>query len=86
MGPDNRVRWRCRRGLLELDLLLRRFLQQDYADLSPLQTAAFAALVELEDHDLWLLVTQHAQDTQNESAQVLVLLRRALRQQQAIPS
>jgi len=28
MGDFDRVRWRCRRGLLELDLILARFLER----------------------------------------------------------
>ncbi len=54
---DPRLRWRCRRGLLELDLLLAGFLQGPYASLAPAEKCTFAALVELQDRELWALIT-----------------------------
>ncbi|MFL6624178.1 MAG: succinate dehydrogenase assembly factor 2 [Sulfurifustis sp.] len=47
-----RVRWRCRRGLLELDLLLNRFLERDYARLDEREHAAFARLLDTPDPQL----------------------------------
>lgn len=47
-----RVRWRCRRGLLELDLLLQRFLEREYGALSGREHAALARLLELPDPEL----------------------------------
>ena len=46
----NRLYWKCRRGLLELDLVLQRYLQR-YPD-----DASLAALLELPDNDLWDIV------------------------------
>ena len=34
LDPPSRVRWHCRRGMLELDLLLLRFFNARYATLS----------------------------------------------------
>ena len=48
----NKVRWRSRRGMLELDLLLIPFFDEVYRDLSPEQQRAFAALLDQEDPDL----------------------------------
>jgi len=53
----DRIRWHCRRGLLELDLVLSRFL--DSADLGAVpadELEAFKALLELPDNDLWDLL------------------------------
>ncbi len=47
-----RLRWRCRRGLLELDLLLAQFLERDYARLSAGERAALARLLERPDREL----------------------------------
>ncbi|HTW73607.1 MAG TPA: succinate dehydrogenase assembly factor 2 [Steroidobacteraceae bacterium] len=44
-----RLAWRCRRGRLELDLLLQRWLQRRYESATPQQRALFAALLELPD-------------------------------------
>jgi len=52
-----RLRWRCRRGLLELDLLLAAFLENKYALLSPAQQQVFARLLDLSD-DLLLALVQ----------------------------
>lgn len=47
-----RLRWRCRRGLLELDLLFERFLDRSYAGLTPNERAAFAELLQFPDTQL----------------------------------
>jgi antitoxin CptB len=52
----DRLRWKCRRGLLELDLVLERFLQTQAARLSNEDLAALDALLEQGDNDLWDLV------------------------------
>lgn len=49
----NRLRWHCRRGMLELDLVLERFLEENYAGLTVQQRQEFETLLELEDHELW---------------------------------
>ena|SRR5262245_21025917 len=52
-----RLKWHCRRGLLELDVLLERFLNEEYRHLSPAEQATFARLLECTDPELlsWLL-------------------------------
>ena len=46
------LRWRCRRGMKELDVLLLRFLEEDYTAAGvPLQ-AAFEAVLELPDPEI----------------------------------
>lgn len=47
-----KLRWRCRRGLLELDLILGGFLQERYAGLSPAEQRAFEKLLSLPDTNL----------------------------------
>jgi len=48
-----RVRWQCRRGMLELDLLLLSFFDQAYATLSVEQQEAFVALLVFPDQELY---------------------------------
>lgn len=57
MAEHDRIRWRCRRGLLELDIVLDRFLQRELDGLSASDLDAFKRLLELSDNDLWDLVT-----------------------------
>ena len=51
-----RLRWQCRRGLLELDLLFVRFLEQRYSALSVAEQVDFQRLLEQPDQTLlaWL--------------------------------
>lgn len=77
---DNRLQWRCRRGLLELDILLQRFLARHYDELSPRQRDEFAVLVDMQDIDLWHLVTADQPISgELERTHVLGMLRRTLR-------
>ncbi|MBI5613178.1 MAG: succinate dehydrogenase assembly factor 2 [Gammaproteobacteria bacterium] len=59
-----RVRWRCRRGLLELDLALRAFLDRGYTTLTRPEQAAFQRLLEAPDTQLqaWLLGQEECPD------------------------
>ncbi len=49
VGDQSRLQWRCRRGMLELDLLLQDFLAQSYFSLSALELAAFEELLTYSD-------------------------------------
>lgn len=52
----NRLRWRCRRGMLELDALLQSFVEDGYRDLDPSERQAFSRLLGRQDLELfeWL--------------------------------
>lgn len=52
MLSDSTLRWRCRRGKKELDVLLARFVERHLAGLDAAQRAAFERLLALEDEDL----------------------------------
>ncbi len=51
----NRISWKCRRGLLELDLVLARFLKNNSLQQEE-EAEAFRALLDLPDNDLWDIV------------------------------
>ena len=53
----NRLRWRCRRGLLENDLVLERFLAKHAEKLEGERLSAFQTLLEYADDELWGLVS-----------------------------
>ena len=44
--------WQCRRGSLELDLLLKNYLENDYLLATEQKCQQFAELLKLEDDDL----------------------------------
>jgi antitoxin CptB len=48
----SKLRWRCRRGLLENDLFIERFFDRFSATLTVRQAQALGALMELSDNDL----------------------------------
>ena len=52
-----RLRWRCRRGLLELDIVLGRFIEGYYAGLDEAQKVVFDVLLDLPDNTLWDRIT-----------------------------
>ncbi len=52
----NRLRWRCRRGLLENDLILARYLDARGSTMSDGDVAALDRLLDLADDELWNLI------------------------------
>ncbi|MDW8479620.1 MAG: succinate dehydrogenase assembly factor 2 [Xanthomonadales bacterium] len=51
-----RLRWRCRRGMRELDLMLSGWLEARWPSAPASLRAAFVRLLELEDARLWALL------------------------------
>ena len=47
----NRLRWQCRRGLLELDVVLERFLERYGDQLQGERLASFETLLNYADND-----------------------------------
>ncbi|HET9645342.1 MAG TPA: succinate dehydrogenase assembly factor 2 [Burkholderiaceae bacterium] len=58
-----RLKWRCRRGLLENDLILERFFRRYEATLTPGQARALESLMELLDNDLLDLLLARGEPT-----------------------
>jgi antitoxin CptB len=61
MGLDStrlrRLQWRCRRGLLENDLILARFLEARGERLDEAAAAQLSRLLDLADGELWDLLS-----------------------------
>lgn len=72
-----RLRWRCiRRGLLELDLTLTKFLDQEFETLTEPEVEAFKRLAELEDWDFLGLIVGGKELSDPHEAVVLAKLRK----------
>lgn len=72
----NRLRWICnQRSMHEMDVVLGGFLDTHYARLTPAQAAAFAQLADMEDIDLWPLLTGRKPCDDPLRAEVLSMLR-----------
>jgi len=56
-----RLRWRCRRGMLENDLILTRFLDVRGAAMTDADVAALDRLLDLSDNELWDLLSGRAE-------------------------
>lgn len=72
-----RLRWRARRGLLENDLILTRFLDAHEMDLSDTEVAALSQLLDQTDNDLLdLLLARVEPQNALDTAEVHALLTR----------
>lgn len=62
----SRLRWHCRRGMRELDVVLQRYLDQRYPEAPTEEQQAFELLLEEQDPLLLAYLTgrEHPQDSQ----------------------
>ncbi|MGH8078741.1 MAG: succinate dehydrogenase assembly factor 2 [Lysobacter sp.] len=70
-----RLRWRCRRGMRELDQLLSRYLDREWRLASEVERGVFLRLLETEDDKLWHWFMAHETATDVEIAQLVERIR-----------
>lgn len=70
-----RLRWHCRRALLELDLVFQRFWESQGETLTARDEIILARLLALEDHDLWALLSGRAKTEDPALAAMVTRLR-----------
>jgi antitoxin CptB len=68
-----RIRWRCRRGLLELDIVLGRFIEH-YASLNTQQQVLFDTLLDLPDTNLWDMISGKLPALDEDQRELLLLI------------
>lgn len=56
MSEESRLRWLCRRGMKELDVVMTSYLESHYELASEAEKAAFKALLDMHDPDLYALL------------------------------
>lgn len=80
-----RMSWRCRRGLLELDIVLERFVARHYSALTPEAVQCFDTLLDYPDSELWELIVgkQHSQPPHEQA--LLTILRTCAVAEGALP-
>jgi antitoxin CptB len=71
----DRIKWHCRRGLLELDLVLERFVARHLDTLNAAQTDVFVELLAYEDNDLLDMVMGRAEPVNENLSAVLQMMR-----------
>jgi antitoxin CptB len=79
MTPErlNRITWRCRRGMLENDLVLARFLEARGPALTEDEVTMLDRLLDLTDNDLWDLIAGRQEPQDQDVVPVLLQLRAA---------
>ncbi|MCO6411146.1 MAG: succinate dehydrogenase assembly factor 2 [Thiogranum sp.] len=70
-----RMRWKCRRGMLELDLLLRDFLDEGYAALDDAGRHQFDAMLDYPDAVLLEWLMGRIQPADKDVAQLVATIR-----------
>jgi antitoxin CptB len=74
-----RLRWQCRRGMLELDLLLDRFLENGYSTLTGQEKATFNRFLGYQDQILYDWLMGHAVPADPELRGLAARIRQAAR-------
>ena len=70
-----RLRWRCRRGMRELDQLFERYLERAWRQASEAERGVFLRLLEVEDDKLWHWFMGHDTPTDAELAELVTRIR-----------
>jgi len=73
----SRLRWQCRRGMLELDLMLQPFCDNDYLLLSKAEQKAFQLLLTTPDQDLLEYLMEQKTPDNKDVADVVIKIRKA---------
>jgi antitoxin CptB len=73
----NRLRWRCRRGILENDLILTRFLDSRGDRITDAELAALESILQLNDNDLWEMLSGRQEPADRSVLQLVERLRAA---------
>ena len=71
-----RLRWRCRRGMRELDQLLGWYLDARYEKVDDAAKAAFSTLLDQQDPQLWNWLSGQAVPTQVDWRSIIDEIRR----------
>ena len=66
MSDLSRLRWRCRRGIKEMDLVFQGFLEQEYQQLNEQNKALFEKILDESDLDIldWILGRKDVTNTE----------------------
>ncbi|MGH8313469.1 MAG: succinate dehydrogenase assembly factor 2, partial [Gammaproteobacteria bacterium] len=76
MNEISRLRWQCRRGLKELDVLLECYLHEHFSTAPAAERQAFAELLCLPDPVLLSYIMGREQPDNQEQRRVIASLRR----------
>lgn len=69
---QRRLAWRCRRGMLELDIVLQQLVAEQFFSLSEQELVELDKLLDLPDNDFWSLITNSDEVHENIALQSLL--------------
>jgi antitoxin CptB len=74
-----KLEWQCRRGMLELDVILRPFLEQYFDSLNPQQQQAFVELLSFPDPDIYTWIMGFGDCEHLSLAEILTKIRKLMK-------
>lgn len=76
----NQLRWACRRGLLELDLLLNSYVDNVYAQLTDVEKRQFISLLDMQDQEMYEMLSGKTSPNDKQLAELLAKIRSCMRE------
>ena len=71
----NRLLWACRRGMLELDLILAPFVENVYDSLEENDKLRFQVLLECEDQSLFMWFMKRDDPSESDMQRIVQIIR-----------
>jgi antitoxin CptB len=76
----NQLRWACRRGLLELDLLLNTYVDKVYDQLTDEEKWQFISLLDMQDQEMYEMLSGKTSPNDKQLAELLDKIRGCMRE------
>jgi len=74
---NSELRWRCRRGMLELDILLNQFINNDYSQLDAEEKNVLDQMLDYPDQLLFDLFLGHMESSDNSVTNLVKTIRQS---------
>lgn len=71
-AEQRRLIWRCRRGMLELDITLQKFVATYFNELTAEEMEVFDALLAMTDKELWNVLSMKNLHLKNDMHQSII--------------
>ena len=75
MSELSRLRWLCRRGMKELDVVMTGYLENYYLEANESDQQSFKTLLEMQDPDLFALLVGRTESTDQKISEMLRFLK-----------
>ena len=77
MNEKSRLLWHCRRGIREMDILFREFIEQHYDDLNDDDKQSFSKLLNEADLDILNWIMEKDTPDTDESKNIISIIRQS---------